>query len=87
MLGVSTRTVSRRLSRNRGSWRSNWPISTRAEIRPSALSCMGRQDGVRACVEFPAAAASRSPDIIAESLIHQLLDEISDSGHTPEEVW
>src|ERR1700678_4161236 len=32
------------------------------------------------------AAALRSPDMAAESLIHQLLDEISDSRRTPEEV-
>src|SRR3954470_18855630 len=32
------------------------------------------------------AAASRSPDMAAESLVQQLLDEISDSGRTLEEV-
>src|SRR3954470_22696769 len=32
------------------------------------------------------AAASRSPDMAAESLVQRLLDEISDSGRTPEEV-
>src|SRR3954454_19997486 len=32
------------------------------------------------------AAASRSPDMAAESRVQQLLDEISDSGCTPEEV-
>src|SRR4051794_41332938 len=32
------------------------------------------------------AAASRSADMAAESRVQQLLDEISDSGRTPEEV-
>src|SRR4051794_6756114 len=32
------------------------------------------------------AAATRSPDMAAESLVQRLLDEISDSGRTPEEV-
>src|SRR6516225_2256394 len=31
-------------------------------------------------------AASRSPDMAAETRVQELLDEISDSGHTPEEV-
>src|SRR3954449_4832914 len=31
-------------------------------------------------------AASGSPDMAAESRVQQLLDEISDSGRTPEEV-
>src|SRR5215831_3755719 len=32
------------------------------------------------------AAASRSPDLAAETRVQELLDEISDSGRTPEEV-
>src|SRR5215831_7449875 len=32
------------------------------------------------------AAASRSPDMAAETRVQELLDEITDSGRTPEEV-
>jgi tetratricopeptide (TPR) repeat protein len=37
-------------------------------------------------VAVPARSRLEEPDMAAESLIHQLLDEISDSGRTPEEV-
>src|SRR5580658_10426763 len=42
--------------------------------------------GVLRVSQSQPATASRNPDMAAESLVQQLLDEISDSGRTPEEV-
>jgi hypothetical protein len=46
----------------------------------------GGRMGVLWVSQSQQAAASKSPDMAAESLVQQLLDEISDSGRTPEEV-
>ena len=86
LLGVSTRNgespIEPRSAPPDGATGRPPPVGRSARLALAAC----RQDGVRAVSHFRCAATLRSPDMAADSLIHQLLDEISDSGRTPEEV-
>ena len=86
VLGVSTETVKRRLSRGLRLLAEQLDDLRPGEDPPSRPRCMPAGCGVLRVSQSRHAAASRSPDMAADPRVQQLLDEISDSGRTPEEV-
>jgi RNA polymerase sigma-70 factor (ECF subfamily) len=84
-LGISAVTVKRRLSRSRGSSRSIWPTSAPGRIRPTRSRGMPAGWGCSA-IGVPARSFLEGPEMAAGTLVQQLLDEIFESGCSPEEV-